>query len=66
MWHDTDMADEEYLNPEEVAKKLRIHERTVRRLLTEGKLPGIRIGARKWRVSADALKVYMEGAQKLS
>ena len=61
MWHDTDMAEPEYLTPEEVAGKLRIHERTVRRLLADGKLPGQRIGAKKWRVSADALKAYMEG-----
>ncbi len=55
------MAEPEYLTPQEVAEKLRIHERTVRRLLADGKLPGQRIGARKWRVSAAALKAYMEG-----
>lgn len=63
MWHDTDMAEPEYLTPEEVAGKLRIHERTVRRLLADGKLPGQRIGAKKWRISADGLKAYMEGGQ---
>jgi excisionase family DNA binding protein len=46
-----------------VAGKLRIHERTVRRLLADGKLPGQRIGAKKWRISGDALKAYMEGGQ---
>ncbi len=59
-----DMGDSEYLTPGEVAAKLRIHERTVRRLMAEGKLPGTRIGARKWRVSADALKAYIEGGEK--
>jgi excisionase family DNA binding protein len=64
LWQNTDMAEPEYLTPEEVAGKLRIHERTVRRLLADGKLPGQRIGAKKWRISADALKAYMEGGQK--
>ena len=63
LWQNTDMAEPEYLTPEEVAGKLRIHERTVRRLLADGKLPGQRIGAKKWRISADALKAYMEGGQ---
>jgi excisionase family DNA binding protein len=58
------MADKEYLTPAEVAKKLRIHERTVRRLLVDGKLPGVRVGARKWRVSAAALKAYFEQSER--
>lgn len=57
------MVEPEYLTSEEVAGKLRIHERTVRRLLADGKLPGQRIGAKKWRISAGALKAYMEGVQ---
>ena len=55
------MADVEYLTPVEVAEKLRINERTVRRLLADGKLPGQRIGAKKWRISASALKDFIEG-----
>lgn len=58
------MSDQEYLTPKEVAGKLRLHERTVRRLLVEGKLPGQLIGAKAWRVSASALKVYIEGGDK--
>ena len=57
------MVEPEYLTPEEVAGKLRIHERTVRRLLADGKLPGQRIGAKKWRISAAALNSYLEGNQ---
>jgi excisionase family DNA binding protein len=53
------MAELEYLTPEEVADKLRIHERTVRRLLADGKLPGERIGGKKWRISAAALSAYL-------
>lgn len=55
------MPDEEYLTPREVAEKLRIHERTVRRLLSSGKLPGVRIGEKTWRISAAALRAYIEG-----
>lgn len=52
----------EYLTPQEVATKLRINERTVRRLLREGELPGgIRVGKKTWRISAVALKAYIEG-----
>jgi excisionase family DNA binding protein len=51
----------EYLTPQEVADKLRINERTVRRLLREGELPGgIRVGKKTWRISAIALKAYIE------
>ena len=52
----------EYLTPQEVAAKLKINERTVRRLLRDGALPGgLRIGPKTWRVSAIALKAYIEG-----
>ena len=59
------MGEEEYLTPQEVGRKLRIHERTVRRLLSEGKLPGQRIGSRKWRVSAAALREHIEAGRKV-
>ena len=58
------MSEEEYLTQKEVAEKLRIHERTVRRLLSGGKLPGVRIGEKTWRISAAALKAYVEGGEK--
>lgn len=58
------MSDEQYLTPDEVAKKLRVNYRTVRRWLADGKLPGTRIGERKWRISAKALEAFMEGASK--
>ena len=63
-WHYTDMTDIEYLTPKEVAEKLRIHERTVRRLLSEGSLPGVRVGSKTWRVSAAALKAHIEAGDK--
>ena len=54
------MGEDEYLTPTEVAEKLKIHERTVRRLLADGVLPGVRIGAKVWRISAAALRAYVE------
>jgi excisionase family DNA binding protein len=58
-----DMAEDEYLTAEQVAEKLQLHVRTVRRLLVDGELPGKKIGAKEWRVSAAVLKAYIEGDQ---
>jgi excisionase family DNA binding protein len=59
--HYTDMPDDpEFLTAEQVAEKLQLHPRTVRRLLVSGELPGKRIGGREWRVSATALRAFME------
>lgn len=46
------------LTAEECAGFLRIHLNTVKRLLSEGELPGKKIG-RQWRVDKDDLKRYM-------
>jgi excisionase family DNA binding protein len=59
------MPEADYLTPKEVAEKLRVHDRTIRRLLLEGKLPEVRIGEKTWRVSAAALKAYIEVGQNL-
>jgi excisionase family DNA binding protein len=57
-------VEHEFLTPQEVATKLRLHIVTVRRLLREGKLPGVKINARDWRISADALKQFVEKGGK--
>jgi excisionase family DNA binding protein len=57
------MADE-LLTVEQAAERLQMHPDTVRRLLREGQLPGRKVGARQWRVSADALKAHVEGGQQ--
>jgi excisionase family DNA binding protein len=62
----TDMAEDEYLTAGQAAEKLQLHPRTVRRLLVDGELPGKKIGAKEWRISAAALKSYIEGGQKPS
>ena len=59
-----DMDEEEYLTADQVAEKLQMHTRTVRRLLASGELPGKKIGGKEWRVSAAALRAYVEGDQK--
>jgi len=57
------MSDE-LLTVDQAAERLQMHPDTVRRLLREGQLPGRKIGARQWRVSASALKAYVEGGNK--
>jgi excisionase family DNA binding protein len=53
-------VEQEYLTPEQVAEKLQMNARVVRRMLSAGKLPGKRVG-RIWRISATALKDFIEG-----
>ena len=57
------MGEPEYLTPEQVAEKLQMNARVIRRMLTAGKLPGRRIG-RLWRVSAVDLKTFMSNPEK--
>jgi excisionase family DNA binding protein len=57
------MAEPEYLTPAQVAEKLQMNARVVRRMLAEGTLPGKRVG-RIWRVSAHALRDFIEGKGK--
>ena len=56
--------EDELLTVEEAAGRLKMHPVTVRRLLRDGQLPGRKIGARQWRISADVLKAYVDGGQK--
>ena len=53
------MSDE-YLSVDEVALKLKLHPRTIRRLLADGRLPGVRFGGKQWRVPADSLRSYID------
>ncbi len=58
------MSEGEYLTADQVAEKLQMHPRTVRRLLANGELPGKKVGGKEWRISAAALKAYMEGSPR--
>jgi excisionase family DNA binding protein len=40
--------DDELLTPDQVARIVRLHPRTVRKLIARGELPGVKI-ARQWR-----------------
>ena len=53
--------DAEYLTVEQVAEKLQLHARTVRRMLVAGALPGRKMGPKTWRVPAVALREFMAG-----
>lgn len=64
MQYDSYMPEDEYLTSEEVAAKLKMHIRTVRRLLATGELPGKKIGGKEWRISAASLREYIENGGK--
>lgn len=55
--------DEGLLTVEQAAEHLQMHPDTVRRLLREGSLPGVKLGKRQWRISAAALRKHMEGGK---
>ena len=50
--------DEKVLTVDEVSQILRVLPKTVRSLLKEGKLPGIKVG-RVWRIPEQALRAYL-------
>ena len=49
------------LTPEQVAERLQVVERTVYRLLNEGRLEGVKLG-RLWRVREDDLEAFLQAA----
>lgn len=48
-----------FLTPKEVSDILAVNEQTIRRMLRDGSMPGVRIG-RHWRVSLKALERWVE------
>src|SRR4051812_7265838 len=59
--HERDERD--LMTCEEAANYLRLHPRTVGRLLTQGKLPGVKVG-RQWRLRRTDLDAYLRGAPR--
>lgn len=55
---------EELLTIEQAAQLLQLHPDTVRRLVREGELPGVKIGRRQWRIATSALQRYIERGSK--
>lgn len=57
--HDTDALDESnMLTIAEVARYLKLHELTVRRLAREGELPAFKVG-RQWRIKRNLLENWI-------
>lgn len=54
---------EEFLTVEEVAKALKLHPYTVRRLCREGKIPCFRFGG-QWRFRADDMEKWSRGRKQ--
>jgi excisionase family DNA binding protein len=65
MFHGTiEWMPDEYLTVDQAGKLLQLNPQTVRRMLTMGKLPGRKLGAREWRISRTELDQFMKGEQK--
>jgi len=58
-WDSLDMMAD-YLTTDEVAAKLRLNNKTIRRMLLGGRLPGVRIG-RQWRIPEPAIAELLAG-----
>lgn len=59
------MTDVKVLTAEEVAKYLRIHPYTVKRLARTGKLPGFKVGG-QWRFNLEAIRKLQEVPKRIS
>ena len=60
------MTDERFLTVDEVAARLRVDPETVRRMLRDGRLVGVRLGGRRagWRITESALAALMAGRRR--
>jgi excisionase family DNA binding protein len=56
-------CEDEYFTPEELADKLKVSYRTIKKYLLEGSLKGVKVG-RLWRVRASDLKAFLEGRKE--
>lgn len=57
------LAAKEWLTMKELAKWIGTHERTALRLVQSGKIKGIRLSPRKWRVHVDAVEEFIKQAE---
>jgi excisionase family DNA binding protein len=51
--------EDELLTVDEAAKRLKIHSVTLRKMLREGSIRGMKFGAREWRIPDSALKEFI-------
>lgn len=49
---------EDILDADQVGKKLKVHPRTVKRLASQGVLPGFKVGG-QWRFRREAIEEYI-------
>jgi excisionase family DNA binding protein len=56
------MSDETYLTVDQAANRLQVSTETVRRMLRDGRLDGVRMGGTKlgWRVAASKVERLLE------
>jgi len=59
--HRADGAADPWLTVDQVSKELSIHPSTVRLWLSQGRLAGVRVGGRKWRIRRSALDLMLLG-----
>ena len=64
MENDVTPVNDEVLSVEEVALRLKVSDVTVRRMLNDGRLPGIRVG-RQWRVASTTVSRALRGEIRL-
>lgn len=51
--------NKQLLTTTDVAKRLRVHQRTVQRWISTGRLPATKVGPRMWRISPEDLKTFL-------
>ena len=59
--------DDELLTVAEVAKRLKLHQETIRRWIREGKMPAISLGRTQagYRIRASDLRLFLSGNKQL-
>ncbi|MGH8057662.1 MAG: helix-turn-helix domain-containing protein [Candidatus Entotheonellia bacterium] len=50
------------LTPEETAEELRLAPKTVKDWLRDGKLPGVKLGGKVWRIRREDLDAFIVGS----
>lgn len=56
--------EDNLLTPEQVAERLAVSPKTVKDWLRSGKLKGVKLGGKIWRVTPEDLKVFIEQSKK--
>jgi excisionase family DNA binding protein len=59
LWHDGVQMEDELLTVDQGAKRLKIHRVTLRKMLREGSIKGMKFGAREWRIPESALQEFI-------